>query len=61
VASLLFFCPALRWKNITLATGHNSTGIILSAITGQAIAEYVTAGHIPTIMRPFSRERFSRY
>jgi glycine oxidase len=50
--------PAPHWKNVILATGHNSVGIILSAITGQTITEYVTTGHIPEIIRPFSIERF---
>jgi len=50
--------PAPRWKNVILATGHNSVGIILSAITGQSITEYVTTGRVPEIIRPFSLERF---
>ncbi|HEY3994243.1 MAG TPA: glycine oxidase ThiO [Ktedonobacteraceae bacterium] len=50
--------PAPRWKNVTLALGHNSVGIILSAITGQTIAELVATGSIPEIIRPFSLERF---
>jgi glycine/D-amino acid oxidase-like deaminating enzyme len=32
---------------------------MLSAITGQAIAELVTTGQVPEIVRPFSVERFS--
>jgi glycine oxidase len=50
--------PVPHLENITLATGHNSVGIILSAITGSAITEYVTTGHIPEIIRPFLLERF---
>lgn len=50
--------PAPHWKNVTLALGHNSVGIILSAITGQTIAELIATGHIPEIIRPFSLERF---
>lgn len=50
--------PAPRWKNVTLALGHNSVGIILSAITGQCIAELLTTGNMPEIIRPFSLERF---
>jgi glycine oxidase len=49
---------APNWENVTLATGHNSVGIILSAITGKAIAEMVATGHTPEIVRPFSLERF---
>src|SRR5207248_11796472 len=47
------------WKNVTLAVGHSSFGVLLSAITGQAIAELVTTGQIPEIIRPFSLERFT--
>ncbi len=50
--------PAQAWENVTLATGHNSIGIILSAITGQTIAECVTNGHVPDIISPFSVTRF---
>jgi glycine oxidase len=50
--------PAPHWENVTLATGHNSIGIILSAITGKTIAECVTNGHVPDIIRPFSVARF---
>lgn len=49
---------APNWQNVTLATGHNSVGIILSAITGKVIAELITSGHTPEIIRPFSLERF---
>lgn len=49
---------APRWKNVTLALGYNSVGIILSAITGQTIAELVATGRTPEIIRPFSLTRF---
>ncbi len=49
---------APHWQNVILATGHNSVGIILSPITGQSITEFVTTGHIPELIRPFSIERF---
>ena len=47
------------WENVLLAVGHNSVGIILSAITGQCIAEMVATGHTPSLIQPFSAERFS--
>jgi glycine oxidase len=50
--------PALPWENVTLAVGHGSVGIILSPITGKAIAELVATGNIPKLIRPFSIERF---
>ena len=46
------------WENVILATGHNSTGIILSPLTGKAIADLVTTGHTPEVIRPFSPARF---
>ena len=50
--------PVPRWNNVILASGHNSVGIILSAITGRAISEYVTTGQMPEVIRPFSLQRF---
>ncbi len=46
------------WKNVLVAAGHNSVGIILSAITGQCVAEMVKTGEVPSVMQPFSVERF---
>lgn len=45
--------PAPGWENVTIATGHNSVGIMLSALTGQAIADVVTTGKMPELIRPF--------
>jgi len=50
--------PTPGWENVTLAVGHVSTGIMLSAITGKAIAELVVRGEVPEIARPFSLDRF---
>lgn len=47
------------WKNVILATGHNSVGIILSPITGKTTAEFVSTGDKPEIIQPFSLERFT--
>ncbi len=46
------------WENVLVAAGHNSVGIILSAITGQSVAEMVMTGNTPPLMQPFSMERF---
>lgn len=46
------------WENVLVAAGHNSVGIILSAITGQSIAAMLTTGSLPPLIRPFSVERF---
>ena len=50
--------PAPGWENVTFAIGHGSTGILLSAITGKAIAELVVEGKAPEVILPFSMERF---
>ena len=49
---------APNWQNVTLAAGHGSIGIALSAITGWSIAELVTTGNVPEMLVPFSVERF---
>ncbi|MBA2677754.1 MAG: glycine oxidase ThiO [Ktedonobacteraceae bacterium] len=46
------------WENVLVAAGHNSIGIILSALTGQCIAEMLVAGSPPPLIQPFSIERF---
>jgi glycine oxidase len=48
------------WENVALAVGHHSSGVLLSAISGQSIAELVTSGQVPEIIQPFSQERFMR-
>ena len=45
------------WQNVTLATGHGSVGIMLSAITGQTLAELLVTGVAPELIRPFSLHR----
>ncbi len=45
------------WENVTLATGHGSVGIMLSAITGRTIAELITTGTTPELIRPFGVDR----
>ncbi|MBA2391253.1 MAG: glycine oxidase ThiO [Ktedonobacteraceae bacterium] len=46
------------WENVLVAAGHNSVGIILSALTGQCIAEMVTTGNTPPLMQNFTPGRF---
>jgi glycine oxidase len=52
--------PAPGWENVTLAVGHGSVGILLSPITGKAIAELVIKGEVPELLQPFSLERFKQ-
>ncbi len=47
------------WENVILATGHGAGGFELSAITGKTIAELMTTGQTPELIRLFGIERFS--
>jgi glycine oxidase len=46
--------PLPGWENVSIAAGHNSVGVILSAITGQSMAELLSTGRAPEIIRPFA-------
>lgn len=45
--------PVPQWANVILASGHGGFGILLSAITGELVAEVVETNHIPALLRPF--------
>lgn len=47
------------WENVVLACGHGGFGMLLSAITGQTVAEVVATGELPPILRPFGIGRFA--
>jgi glycine oxidase len=47
------------WENVTVATGHGGFGVLLSVITGITIADFVSTGSLPAILRPFLPERFA--
>ncbi len=49
--------PAPGWQNVTLATGHSSVGVMLSAITGQTLAALLVTGVAPELIRPFALVR----
>jgi glycine oxidase len=46
------------WENVAVAAGHNSIGVILSAITGQCIADLLVSGQLSPLAQPFSVDRF---
>jgi glycine oxidase len=50
--------PAPLWENVTLATGHNGFGVLLSPLTGQIVADVITTGRLADLARPFTIERF---
>lgn len=41
-----------------LATGHHRNGVLLTPLTGEALAESLTSGVLPDYARPFGPERF---
>jgi glycine oxidase len=45
------------WQNVVLAAGHNSIGILLSGMTGQALTDLLTTGQLPPLAQPFSLDR----
>src|SRR5258708_5778190 len=45
--------PIPSWENVSIASGHGGFGVLLSAITGETIAELVTTGRAPEIIQPF--------
>ncbi|MHB8600218.1 MAG: glycine oxidase ThiO [Ktedonobacteraceae bacterium] len=45
--------PISSWENVVIASGHGGFGVLLSAVTGETMAELVTTGRVPEIIRPF--------
>ncbi|MFF3790059.1 glycine oxidase ThiO [Streptomyces sp. NPDC001981] len=42
-----------------LATGHHRNGVLLTPVTGDAMAELLTTGDLPAVARPFTPGRFA--
>ena len=47
------------WEGIQIAAGHNSNGLLFSAMTGKFITTVITKGNAPIMMAAFSLDRFS--
>lgn len=45
--------PIPSWENVVIASGHGGFGVLLSAITGETVAELVITGRVPEAIRPF--------
>jgi glycine oxidase len=43
---------------LVLATGHYRNGVLLTPITGDAMAHVLTTGELPDVARPFTPRRF---
>ncbi|MDT4907585.1 MAG: glycine oxidase, partial [Pseudonocardiales bacterium] len=42
------------------ATGHFRNGILLTAVTADGVAELITTGGLPEVLRPFAPARFAQ-
>ena len=45
---------------LVLATGHYRNGVLLTPVTGDAIAELLATGSLPPVAQPFTIDRFRR-
>ncbi|GAA2551484.1 glycine oxidase ThiO [Streptomyces levis] len=46
-------------EGLLLATGHHRNGVLLTPVTGDALAHALTTGELPEEARPFTPRRFS--
>nr|BBH95626.1 glycine oxidase ThiO [Thermogemmatispora argillosa] len=51
--------PLPGWQNVILATGHGSVGVMLSALTGQLISEFICTGQRSPLLLACNPGRFS--
>jgi glycine oxidase len=52
---------ATELEGLILASGHYRNGILLTPVTGWALAELLVTGAAPEIIRPFSPQRFATH
>ena len=45
---------------LVLATGHYRNGVLLTPVTGEAVAELLVSGELPELAVPFTADRFRR-
>lgn len=45
-------------EGLVVATGHYRNGILLTPVTADSVAELLSSGQLPEIMRPFDARRF---
>jgi glycine oxidase len=55
-APLLGLCEL---PGLVLATGHYRNGVLLAPVTGDAIADLLDTGSLPSVAAPFGEDRFS--
>ena len=47
-------------EGLTLATGHHRNGVLLTPVSADVTARFVTSGTLDEVAAPFTRERFDR-
>ncbi|MGW6013221.1 glycine oxidase ThiO [Streptomyces sp. NPDC055210] len=47
-----------RLPGLLLATGHHRNGVLLTPVTGDALAHALTTGELPAVALPFTPDRF---
>ena len=50
--------PIPEWEGLSMATGHDAVGVMLSPGTGQLMADYIRTGEVAPL-QPFSLSRFT--
>ncbi len=50
--------PLPGWSQISVASGHFRSGILLAPVTGALMAEAILSGRLPNALRPFDPGRF---
>ncbi len=45
---------------LVLATGHHRSGVLLTPVTSEAVAELLVSGELPELAVPFTADRFRR-
>jgi len=45
---------------LVLATGHYRNGVLLTPVTGEAVAELLVSGKLTELAMPFTADRFKR-
>ena len=45
-------------ENVTIASGHAMLGVTLAPATGDVVAELITTGRAPEVIKPFDPNRF---
>ena len=56
---LIGWLPAYR--NLGIAAGHGMLGLSLAPSTAEALAELMTTGYAPEVLKPFDPGRFGRF